>query len=115
MSVKINRNQLRRLVEQVLNESDSSSKLEIDITKDKPDERAPIRKGPPKYSVNYFFEEDGLSFQFSGRLNPYHSGRDYDYEFEPSWFQDDESEKFYSDNWEKVEEQILEKFYDEPR
>lgn len=115
MPTKINRNQLKMLVEQVLNESDFESKLQIDITKEEPDGRAPIRKGAPKYSVDYVFEEDGLMFQFSGSLNPYHTGRATEYEFEPSWFQDDESERYYSDNWEKIEDQILQKFYDEPR
>jgi hypothetical protein len=115
MPTKINRTQLRMLVEQVLSESDPESKLEINITKNEPDERAPSRNKAPKYSVDYVFKEDGIMFQFSGSLNPYHTGRGFEYEFEPSWFQDDESETFYNDNWEKIEDQILQKFYDEPR
>lgn len=116
MSKKISLSELRRLVEQVIKEEENASRLEIDITKDQPDERDPIRrKGPPTYKVYYYFEQDGLSFEFDGSLKPYHTGRDYDYEFEPSWFADDESEEYYSENWENIEEQILQKFYEEPR
>lgn len=115
MPKKINLTELRRLVEQVIKEEENASRLEIDITKDQPDERAPRKMKAPTYSVEYVFEEDGIMLQFSGSLIPFHTGRDYDYQFEPSWFQDDESENYYNENWEKIEDQIMDKFYEEPR
>ena len=48
---------------------------------------------------------------FDGILRKYHTGRDYEYEFEPSYFNDKESESYYDKNWESIEEEILVKFY----
>jgi hypothetical protein len=48
---------------------------------------------------------------FDGRLRKYHSGRANEYEFEPSYFNDEESEAYYDENWESIEEEILNKFY----
>lgn len=48
---------------------------------------------------------------FDGTLIKYHSGRAEEYEFEPSYFDDKESEDYYDNNWEKVEEEILNEFY----
>lgn len=110
-SNKINLNELRKLVEQVISESDFSQQVEITITKNDPDERAPEKNSPPTYSVDYVIGEELNMLQFTGTLKPYHTGRDTEYEFEPSWFQDDESEEYYSDNWEEIEEQILNKLY----
>jgi hypothetical protein len=61
-------------------------------------------------------EEDGYEvyykkgdFELTGEIVPYHSGRDIDYSFEPSSYEDEE---YYSDHWEDIEEEILNKFYD---
>lgn len=115
MTKKINLAELRRLVERVIRESGPASDVDITITKYESDERGPKRDSKPKYSVDYVYAEGDSMIQFSGSLNPYHTGRDTEYEFEPSWFQDDESEAHYNENWEEIEEQILGKFYSEPR
>jgi hypothetical protein len=49
---------------------------------------------------------------FDGRLLKYHSGRAEEYEFEPTYFNDKESEEYFDNNWEKVEEEILNEFYE---
>ena len=61
-------------------------------------------------------EEDGYEvyykkgdFELTGEIVAYHSGRDIDYSFEPSSYDDEE---YYSDHWEDIEEEILNKFYD---
>ena len=76
--------------------------IEIEISKNYKDE----------YNVTYVYQEDDNFYQFSGNLVSYNTGRNTEYTFEPSWFMDDESEKFYSDNWEMIEDQILNKFYE---
>ena len=111
MTKKINLQELRRLVEQVLRESGPASDVDITITRDERDERRPQGKSKPTYSVEYVYREGDSMIQFSGSLNPYHTGRDTEYEFEPSWFQDDESEQYYDENWEEIEDQILGKLY----
>lgn len=113
MNRKVNMKELRRLVEQIVNELEKSSDIEITITKRNEDERDLKRHGQTKYDVDYVYTEDDTMIQFSGSLNPYHTGRDYEYEFEPSWFHDKESEQYYNENWEDIEEEILEKFYKE--
>lgn len=108
---KIGLAELRNLVKQVIRESGPSSDVDITITKNEEDERRPESGKKPSYSVDYVYTEGDSMIQFSGSLNPYHTGRDTEYEFEPSWFQDDESEQYYSENWEEIEDEILGKFY----
>ena len=48
---------------------------------------------------------------FDGRLRKYNSGRADEYEFEVSYFDDEESEAYYDANWESIEAEILNKFY----
>ena len=45
-----------------------------------------------------------------GVLNPYNSGRSEEFNFEPEYFMDDDTEEYYDNNWEDIEEQILNKF-----
>lgn len=111
MTKKINLAELRRLVEQVIRESGPESDVDITITRDETDERRPERKSKPTYSVEYVYREGDSMIQFSGSLKPYHTGRDTEYEFEPSWFQDDESEDYYGKHWEEIEDEILGKLY----
>lgn len=111
MAKKIDLKELKKLVEQVMHESSASTGVEITITKDEVDERRPEKHKEPRYSVDYSYTEGDSMIQFSGSLNPYHTGRAYEYEFEPTWFQDDESEQYYSEHWEDIEDEILGKFY----
>jgi len=48
---------------------------------------------------------------FDGRLRKYNSGRAIEYEFEPSYFDDEESESYYDENSDSIEKEILNKFY----
>ncbi len=73
----------------------------------------PFKGGEIEISGN---EEDGYEvyykkgdFELTGEIVSYHSGRDIDYSFEPSSYNDEE---YYSDHWEDIEEDILNKFYD---
>jgi len=85
--------------------NESSEYKELDITIEK------IEATKDMYDVSYVFQEDDSMYQFSGSLIPYKTGRSEEYRFEPSWFMDEESENFYEENWEDIEEQILNKFF----
>jgi hypothetical protein len=61
--------------------------------------------------VNYSFLLAGDIKEIEGTLNPYHTGRDTEYEFEPSYFADKETEDYYGENWEEIEDEIIEEFY----
>ena len=61
------------------------------------------------YDVTFTKELDnGEIFELTGRMEEYNSGRDIEYSFEPS---DNNNEDYYSDNWEQIEQFILNKFY----
>lgn len=61
------------------------------------------------YKVTFTKEMDnGEMFELTGQIKEYDSGRDIDYEFEPD---DISNEDYYSDNWEEIENFILNKFY----
>lgn len=75
------------------------------------DERRP-KKGQERYSVNYqLTTPEGQEIEIEGMLKPYHTGRDYEYEFEPGWFAEDADSEYHDEHWEEIEEQILKKFY----
>jgi hypothetical protein len=59
--------------------------------------------------------EIGDNIEISGKLLPYKDGRCTQYQFEYSHFVNDESESFYDENWEDIEEKVLNKFYNEVR
>ena len=61
------------------------------------------------YDVTFTKEMDnGEMFELAGKIVGIHTGRDYDYEFEPY---DISNEDYYSDNWEMIEQFIINKFY----
>ena len=61
------------------------------------------------YDVTFTKELDnGEIFELIGRMEEYDSGRDIEYVFEPS---DNNNEDYYDDNWDVIEEFILNKFY----
>ena len=80
----------------------------ISITKQIEDERSPSENENPNYDVIYTITINQETFEFSGELTSYNSGRSIEYEFNPSFFIDDESEEYYNDNYESIEEEILE-------
>ena len=53
----------------------------------------------------------GEHIEVSGKLKKFNSGRAIEYEFEPNWFNNDSAERYYSENWEKIEQAILNKWY----
>ena len=61
------------------------------------------------YDVTFAKElENGEMFELTGSMKEFHDGRDYDYEFEPSYIS---NEDYYSDNWDIIEQFIQNKFY----
>jgi hypothetical protein len=92
-----------------IKENSSSIKEVIVITKQETDERS-NKKENKKYDVNYQITVDGTLFEIEGELVPYNSGRAEEYKFEPSQFDDKETEEYYDEHWEEIEEQILKKF-----
>ena len=48
--------------------------------------------------------------EISGSIVSYHSGRSLEYQFEPSWFSDGDSEEFWDQNWEDIEEKIVNQY-----
>lgn len=88
----------------ILNESEimadggTTESAEIDI----------VKKEDGQFKV-YYTKGD---ISFDGRLRRYHSGRDYEYEFEPDYFDDEKSEEyFYNDGDGVIEKEILDAFY----
>lgn len=66
-----------------------------------------------KLHVNYQITIDGKLTEIEGILNQLGTGRSEEHEFEPTYFMDDETEQYYNNNWEKVEDEILNKFYND--
>ena len=94
---------------QFVNESLQQNNIEISISKIEPDERS-NRKQVNKFHINYQITIGGKLMEIEGILNPYHTGRSEEHEFEPIYFMDDETEQYYNNNWEKIEDEILNKF-----
>lgn len=62
------------------------------------------------FEVNYSVTTDEELIDLSGSLLPYHTGRDFEYEFEPNWFASAASEAYWDENWETITEEIMEQF-----
>lgn len=59
------------------------------------------------YEVEYEF--DGI--EIYGVLEKYYTGRDNQYEFKPSYFEDTRAEEYYDENWEDINDEILSVFH----
>ena len=90
------------------NESKATN-VTIDINTRKEDERSPRKRKSPMYDVTYSFYLDGELAEISGHLEMGLSGN---YEFEPSWFSDQEAEKYYDSNWDNIEIEIVNKLHE---
>jgi hypothetical protein len=110
----------KRKIDIEINQDFNTIKLDearttIDIEQDYYDERSNPSRKSNKYRVKYeivFKYPDGVKrIKIKGQLIPYHTGRSEEFEFEPTYFDDDDSEKYYDENWEKIEDEILNKFY----
>lgn len=83
----------------------------ITIDEDEEDERSGRKRKDKTYTVCYLYDSEGKEIEINGRLIPYGTGRSVEYEFEPDGFTDKETEEFYDNNWEDIEEEILHEFY----
>lgn len=80
----------------------------IIITKDINDERNPYDT-KITYSVDYQLTIDGELIQISGTLAENRGGN---YEFEDDgWWTDEESEAYWDENYEEVNDQIVDEFH----
>jgi len=83
----------------------------IEITPNEQDPRNP-RQGDTTYHVNYQKTVNGELIEIEGDLKPFHTGRNIEYGFEPGYFTDKVAENYWDQNWEAVEDEIRNKFYD---
>lgn len=84
--------------------------LNIEITKKECDENG--NKDCDGYDVVYSKTIDDVTYIIYGSLIPYNTGRMTDYKFEPDDFEDQESEDYYDNNHEEIEEEIIDKYYE---
>jgi len=98
---------LKRIYEFLNEDVQHSEKTVINIEGIDQDERAPRKVKRQEYSVTYEKVVDGEDIEIEGTLVPYDSGRNVEYKFEADDFADDNSEKYYDENWENIEEEIL--------
>jgi hypothetical protein len=71
----------------------------------------PLDKG--HFYVNYLINYKFGFIEIDGYLKPYNTGRGDDYEFHPDINNDDDNEaqEYYDENYEDIEQEILDKFY----
>ena len=84
--------------------------VKIEITSNELDGRSNIKQNKT-FNVFYTFTLNGEEKEITGTLQPYNTGRMIDYEFDSNWFTDDETEKYYDENWEDIRDEILKEFY----
>ena len=60
--------------------------------------------------ANIQIKSDNNEYEIEGNITAYNSGRAEEFTFEPNWFSDDDAEKFYDNNFEEIEEIVIEKF-----
>lgn len=110
-----NKKRIREVVKKILKEGLLHEQdAEITINKSEKDYRSKKtgqKARESSYDVNYQITIDGKLFEIEGLLIPYSTGRAVEYTFEPFYFDTPETEQYYDDNWENIEEQILEEFY----
>jgi hypothetical protein len=93
----------------VLNETGSQAMIEI--TPVEQDYRSG-KSEPRRFNVNYQKDVNGELIEIEGTLNPHHTGRSVEYGFEPGYFTDQVAENYWNENWEAIEDEIRDKFYD---
>lgn len=104
-------NDIREMIDKIknlkqsLNENLEQNK-KIEIIPIESDERS-SQKQLKSYQVNYRLMVNDQLIEIEGILNPYNTGRNIEYKFEPSNFLDDETEQYYDNNWENIESEIL--------
>lgn len=58
--------------------------------------------------VTYENKVGDQEIELEGTLWPYNDGRDARYRFSDDWFAGEESKAYFDENWEDIEDQILE-------
>ena len=108
------KDKMGRLIEntlnEFLNEDLGENTPDIEINKIENDERS-NSKPINKYRVNYQIKLNGRWVEIEGDLIPYYTGRSEEFNFEPSFYTDSDTEFYYNENWEKIESEILNKLY----
>lgn len=102
--------QVKKIVREELDDMNSNAST-IEITPVEQDERSG-KKQINAYNVNYQKNVDGELIEIEGTLKPYHTGRSIEYGFEPGYFTDPTMENYWDENWETIEDEIRNKFYD---
>jgi len=69
----------------------------------------PLDKG--HFYVNYLVKYKFGIIEIDGYFKPYDTGRGINYEFHPKINDDDEAQEYYDENYEDIEQEILDEFY----
>lgn len=88
---------------------DKEQTADIEISKIIPDERS-NKPDANNFHVNYQINVDGNMIEIEGTLKPYNTGRSEEFNFEPGYLTDPESQKYYDEHWEEIESQIQNRF-----
>jgi hypothetical protein len=108
------KNKLEETVRNVIREfaNDLANAPTIEITPVEQDERSG-KKQINAYNVNYQKNINGELIEIEGTLSPHHTGRSIEYGFEPGYFTDGSpASTYWDENWETIEDEIRNKFYD---
>jgi hypothetical protein len=89
--------------EEYINEN---KEVEIDI-----ETNIEINEEDGDIEVNYNTDKFGEYIEITGILEPYNTGRMIDYNFVPDWYSSDKAEEIYHKNWEDIEAEIKDKYY----
>jgi hypothetical protein len=112
---KMKNNKVQDVIKSVIKEfAYEGNVAEIEITPTEQDPRSG-KKQQKNFDVNYNKTVDGVPLEITGVLSPYNTGRGTEYEFQPDFFTDVEAENYFNENWETVQDEILDKLYDKNR
>jgi hypothetical protein len=64
------------------------------------------------YLASYQINEPAGSMEIEGTLTSYDTGRCVEYKFKPDYYSSIQAENYFDNNWEEIEDQIIEKFWD---
>ena len=112
---KMKNNKVQDVIKSVIKEfAHEGDVAQIEITSTEQDLRSG-KKQQKTFDVNYNKTVNGQPVEITGVLSPYNTGRGTEYEFQPNFFTDAESENYFNENWEAVQDEILAKLYDKSR
>lgn len=94
---------IKNIIKEAILETENKDTITITISKISPNNKS-------KFIVTYEIATDNNLLEIEGILKSYNTGRSKEFEFEPSFYSDEEAEKYYDENWENIEDQILKSF-----